>query len=447
MAEGEEIRMSMKEARRVGVIQRVLDKSLTRVKAGEILGLCTRQIRRVVKRYKEEGEKGLIHKLRGRSSSHRRKDRDKILRIYKERYHDFKPLFASEKLFEIEKIKISHETLRKWLLSSGDKYDWIRKERPHKKWRERKECFGEMVQMDGSEHDWLEERGPEMTLILDVDDATNETFGGFYEHEGVIPAFKNTYAYIKEYGIPVSIYLDKYSTYKINNKKQSIKQQLMDEEALTQFGRAMKELGIELIYAGSAEAKGRVERKNGVLQDRLVKEMRLENISTREDANKFIKTYLPKFNKKFNVPAKRGIDLHRPAPPDYILKSILCIKEERVLKKDSTVRYKNKVYLITNRISSRVDRVQIEERIDGSIWIKRGDRYLKYKEIEPRVKVSEDKLKLGKQTIKWRKYNKNSRPKKNHPWRTFKRSDYRIDITDFDNTGDEIITADLAKTA
>lgn len=441
------IRMSVKEVKRVGIIQRVVEKSITQVKAGSILGLCVRQIRRIANRYKVGGERGLVHKLRGRPSKRSRKDKDRVLDIYKEKYHDFKPLLASEKLFEIDGIKISNETLRKWLLETGEEYGWQRRKRPHKKWRERKECFGEMVQMDGSRHNWLEGRGPKMTLILNVDDATNETFGGFYGYEGVLPGFKDIYLYIKKYGIPRSIYLDRHSTYKVNNEKQTIKEQLMDEEALTQFGRAMKELGIELIYANSAEAKGRVERKNGVLQDRLVKEMRLANIDTIQEANRFLDGYWPKFNKKFNVIAKSNTDMHRIAPPDCVLKNILCIKEERILKKDSTVRYKNKVYLITSSIDRRVTKVGIEERMDGSVWIKSKGKYLKYKQVEPSVKISEDKIKEGKKTIKWRKYNKSSKPAKDHTWRTYKRSDYHIDITDFTETNSEEVSAELAKMA
>lgn len=443
MAEGVEIRMSVKEAKRIGVIQRVIENSITQVKAGGILGLSTRQVRRITKRYEEEGERGLIHKLRGKLSGRRRRDRDKILEIYQKRYHDFGPLFASEKLFEIEKIKISHETLRKWLWGTGKEHGWIRRKRPHKKWRERREHFGEMVQVDGSHHDWLEGRGPLLVLMGHTDDATGKVRARFYEYEGVKPAMGIMYRHIEKYGIPLSVYLDKHSTYK-TTRHQTIKEQLMDEEAITQYERAMKELGVEVIHANSPQAKGRIENRFGTLQDRLIKEMRLKGISTMDGANKFLEEYLPKFNTRFSVPARSGIDLHRKAPDVCILKSILCIKEERVLKKDSTVRYKGKVYLITNQIDSRVNKVTIEDRLDGSIWIKHKDWYLKYKEIEPKVKVSEDKLKLGKQTIKWRKYNKNSKPAKDHPWRTYKSSDYHIDPTEFSDIASEELLAKMA---
>jgi hypothetical protein len=447
MTEGGEIRMSVKEAKRVGVIQRVIEKSIKQTKAGEILGVSARQIRRIAERYKVFGERGLIHRLRGKTSGRLSKNKAKILKIYEKRYHDFGPLLASEKLFEIEKIKISDETLRKWLLGESKEHEWCRKKRPHRKWRERKEHFGEMIQVDGSEHDWLEGRGSEMTLMGHVDDATGEVMARFSEFEGSLPAMEVMYRHINKYGIPLSVYSDKHSTYKNNNAKQTTQEQLNDQEALTQYERALKELGIKVIHANSPQAKGRIENRFKTFQDRLIKEMRLRNICNRDDANKFLEEYLPKFNKKFSVPAKSGVDLHRPAPFDCVLKSTLCVKTERALKKDSTVRNKGKVYLITSYIGSRVSKVDLEERIDGSIWIKHKDRYLKYKEVEPSVKISEEKLKLGKKSIKWRKYNKNSRPKREHPWRTYKQTGYHIDITDFDDTRDEAITADLARMA
>lgn len=439
------IRMSVKEAKRVGIIEQVVKGVITQVKAGGIIGVTDRHIRRILARYKEEGIKGLIHRTRGRESHNRIKEKDRILKIYHDRYPDFGPTFASEKLWEINRLKVNRETLRLWLIKEQGEREWCRKERPHKKWRERKECFGEMVQMDGSHHDWLEGRGGGGKIVLMgyVDDATGKVYARFYEYEGVIPAFDSMYRYIEENGIPQSVYLDKHSTYK-TTRHQSIIEQLMDEEALTEFERAMKELGVEVIHANSPQAKGRVENRFNTFQDRLVKEMRLAGITTIDGGNKFVDKYLPKFNKRFAVSAKSEVDLHRRMPPRHILDGILCIKEERPLRKDSTIRYKKKVYLITNRISRRVNTVILEERLDGRIYIRHKGRYLDYKEIEPRVKVSEDKLKLGKQTIKWRKYNKNSRPAKDHPWRTYKSSDYHIDITDFEDIANKELLAEMA---
>ncbi len=444
MAGEGEIRMSVKEAKRGGIIEQVVKGWITQVKAGGIIGVTDRQVRRILARYKEEGIRGLIHRSRGREGHNRIKEEQKILKIYHDKYSDFGPTFASEKLWEINKIKINRETLRLWLIREQGEREWCRKERPHKKWRERKECFGEMVQMDGSHHDWLEGRGSGSNIVLMgyVDDATGEVYARFYEYEGVIPALDSMYHYIEENGVPQSVYLDKHSTYK-TTRHQSIIEQLMDEVALTEFERAMKELGVKVIHANSPQAKGRVENKFGTFQDRLVKEMRLVGVTKIEGANKFLNKYLPKFNKRFAVPAKSDIDLHRKMPLRHILDGILCIKEEKPLRKDSTIRYKKKAYLITNRISRRVNTVILEERLNGKIYIRHKDQYLDYKEIDPKVKVSEDKVKLGKQTIKWRKYNKNTRPAKYHPWRTHKPSDYHMDITDFNDIASKELLAKM----
>lgn len=448
MAEEDEIRMSTKEAKRVGIIEQVDKGEITQVKAGGIIGITDRQVRRILERYREEGIKGLIHRSRGHESHNRITGKDRILKLCNDKYPDFGPTFACEKLWELNKVRVNRETLRLWLIKEQGEHEWRRKERPHKKWRERKEYFGEMVQMDGSHHDWLEGRGDGSKIVLMgyVDDATGKVYARFYEYEGVIPAFDSMYRYIEKNGVPRSVYLDKHSTYK-TTRHQSIIEQLMDEEALTEFERGMKELGVKVIHANSAQAKGRVENRFKTFQDRLVKEMRLAGIKRIEEANRFLDKYLPKFNKRFAVPARSDTDLHGKMPSRETLDGILCIKEEKPLRNDSTIRYKKKAYLITNRISRRVNAVILEERLNGKIYIRHKDRYLNYKEIEPKVKVSEDKLKLGKTTIKWRKYNKNSRPAKDHPWRTYRNSDYQIDITDFDNTGDELITADLAKAA
>jgi len=445
MAGEGQIRMSVKEAKRVGIIEQIVKGEITQVKAGYIIGITDRQVRRVLVRYKEGGVEGLIHRSRGKEGHNRIGEKDRILKIYHDRYPDFGPTFASEKLWEINKIKVNRETLRQWLIKEEGEREWRRKARPHKKWRERKACFGEMVQMDGSHHDWLEGRGSKGKIVLMgyVDDATGKVYARFYEYEGVIPALDSMYRYMEENGVPQSVYLDKHSTYK-TTRQPSIIEQLMDEGALTEFERAMKELGVKVIHANSAPAKGRVENRFRTFQDRLVKELRLAGITTIEEANKFLNRYLPKFNKRFSVSARLEVNLHRRMPPRHIVDGILCIKEERPLRKDSTIRYKKKAYLITNRISNRVNTVILEERLNGRIYIRHKGRYLDYKEIEPKVKVSEDKLKLGKQTIKWKKYNKDSRPAKDHPWRTYKSSDYHMDLNEFNDIASEELLAKMA---
>lgn len=445
MAKGDMIVMSVKESSRVGIIQQVIKGKITQIKAGGMVGITDRQIRRLIGRVEAEGIRGLIHRSRGREKKLVAKKREKVLKMYKEKYYDFSPTFASEKLDELNGIKVDHETLRLWLIKEegSSTQQWRRKSRPHKKWRERKECFGEMVQMDGSHHDWLESRGPELVLMGYVDDATGEKFGRFYLYEGTVPAMDSFNEYIEKYGIPLSVYLDKHSTYK-TTRHQTIFEELNDKKALTQFERAMGELGVKVIHAHSAPAKGRVENMFKTFQDRLVKEMRLANIKTLEEANRFLGEFLVKYNKRFRVLAKNPANLHRKKHAEDVLEAILCTKEERSLRKDSTVRYENKVYLITDRISNRVNRINVEQRLDGTIYIKHKDRYLNYKAVEPSVKVSEDKLKLGKKTIKWRKYNKNSKPAKDHPWRMHKSSDYHMDLNEFNDIASEELLAKMA---
>jgi transposase len=408
-----------KEFRRIRVLDRVELGEIRVKEASEILGISRRQVSRLLRRYRREGWRGVVHRARGRPSHRRLKDREEILRLYKEKYGDFGPTLASEKLLEIDGIRVSRETLRKWLLDEDGEYEWRRRRRPHRKWRERKGCFGEMVQIDGSEHDWLEGRGPKMVLMGYVDDATGMVYGRFYEYEGVIPAMDSMYRYIERYGIPETIYLDRHSTYKVN-RAATIREELSGERALSQFERAMKELGVGVIHATSAPAKGRVENRFKTLQDRLIKELRLKGVSTIEGANKLLEWYLDVFNARFAKPAKKDVDLHRKCPEKSVLDGILCIKEERVLRKDSTVRYKNRIYLVTEPISCRVSRVMVEERLDGSIWIKHKDRYLKYREISI-GDISKREEKRGSIRRKKRVY----RPGKNHPWKRYNIFDSR----------------------
>jgi len=419
------VEMSKREIRRVGVIQQVLNKRLKQVAAAKILEMSDRQIRRLVKAVKDEGIIGLAHKNRGRKGSRKIKDhtRNKILEVFHKKYPDFGPTLASKKLLELDKLTVHRDTLRRWLIDEGNKYEWQRKKRLHRKWRERKECFGEMVQMDGSHHDWLEGRGPKLVLMGYVDDATGEKFGEFYLYEGTVPALGSFNGYVKKYGVPMSVYLDRHSTYK-TVRHQTIFEELNDQKALTQFERAMKELGVRVIHAHSAPAKGRVENMFKTLQDRLVKEMRLAGINTLEEANKFLEGYLAKYNKRFRVLAKNAVNLHRKKPSKHDLDAILCRKEGHLLRKDSTVHYDSRLFLVTNRITRRASKVTVEERLDGTIRIKYQDCYLNYKEVEPSIRVSREEAVYNKPKIKGRKKKKSSKPGKDHPWRKFKLKHY-----------------------
>ena len=424
MAAGKDIiSMSLEELRRVSVIKQAVDKQITQKKAAEVIGLSQRQVRRLVRKIREEGERGLIHRSRGRPGNRKIDDkcRVKILRLYEKKYWDFGPTFASEKLDEIDKVKINHETLRLWLRGRKNKHNWQRRNRPHRNWRERKHHFGEMTQMDGSHHDWLEGRGPWLVLMGYIDDATGKVFARFYDYEGVIPAMDSFRRYIKKHGIPRMLYLDKYSPYKAR-RKPTIEEQLKNEDPLTQFERAAKELGVVISHANSPQAKGRIERCFGTFQDRLVKELRLAGIKNKEEANKFLETYLPEYNRRFSVPAVKKANLHQKAPGAKELKKVLCVKTKRALRKDGVVRHNNGFYQIEDVIRRSTRSVMVEDWIDGSMHIRNNGSYLKYKEIEP---VLTTKPKAEKKTVA--RNRKPYIPPKDHPWRRFKQGTYNYE--------------------
>lgn len=384
MAGKDIIAMTQEELKRLHIIRKALDRSITQAEAAGIIGVCLRQAQRIAQAVRLEGDKGVIHKSRGHPSNRALPDKlkDRALRLYKEKYHDFGPTLGSEKLFEINKIKINDETLRLWLLKADIPYK-KRKKRPHRQWRQRKRSFGEMIQMDGSHHGWFENRGPACVLMGYIDDATGRPFARFYPYEGTLPAMDSFKRYIKKYGVPASIYLDKHPTYK-STKKQTIKEELENAEPLSQFSRAAKELGVEVIYAGSPQAKGRVERIFNTFQNRLIKEMRLKNIKSPEEGNRFLTRYLPVYSRRFAVQPANDADLHRPLRKGVNLDAVFCIKTIRALRNDFTVAHDNKLYQIEDNPNTK--RVTVEERSDGSMHISYRDTNLRFKEITARPK-------------------------------------------------------------
>ena len=407
------ITMAQHELRRLHVIRKAIDKIITQRDASEVIGLSLRQVQRMVASVRREGDKGIIHKSRGQPSNRSIPDttRRKALALFKTTYHDFGPTLASEKLFERDKIKINDETLRLWLREEGIPYK-ERKKRPHRQWRERKAHYGQMVQMDGSHHAWLEDRGPWCVFMGYIDDATGIPFGRFYTHEGTNPAMDSLKRYIIRYGIPQSIYLDNHTTYK-SPKKQSIEDELKNEIALSQFERAADELGIRVIHADSPQAKGRVERIFRTFQDRLVKDLRLEGIKTIDGANDHLRYFLPKYAKRFAVKALKTDDLHRPIPDGMDLDGILCTKTSRVLRNDFTVAHDHKLYQIIDNV--RTKKLIVEDRLNGSVIISHKNEALRFKEINVRSKKEEPKAVCE------------VKPKRiyepapaNHPWRSFR---------------------------
>jgi hypothetical protein len=405
MAGKDIIAMTQGELKRLHIIRKALDKSITQAEAAGIIGICLRQAQRIVKVVKVEGDKGVIHKSRGQLSNRALPDKikNKALKLYKEKYHDFGPTLGSEKLFEIDKIKLNDETLRLWLIGAGISYK-KRKARPHRQWRERKHSFGEMIQMDGSHHDWFEGRGPECVLMGYIDDATGRPFARFYPYEGTLPAMDSFKRYIEKYGMPVSIYLDKHPTYK-STKKQTIEDELNNTEPLSQFSRAVNELGVDVIYADSPQAKGRIERLFNTFQNRLIKEMRLKGIKSTEEGNRFLKHYLPAYAKRFAVVPANDTDLHRPVAERTDIDAVFCIKTIRVLRNDFTVAYNGKLYQIEDNVNA--EKVTVEERANGSIHISYRNTALKSKEITARPKKqpkTPEESYIPPQNHSWRRF-------------------------------------------
>lgn len=422
MDQNQLITMTKKEAKRCGIINNLRANKIDGTEAAKQLNLSVRQTKRLKAKVGMLGIKGIIHGNRSRTSHN--KINTSILKKVKEYlqkiYHDFNPLLAQEHLRDDHKIQLSKETVRQIMIS--EKLWQPRKKTAIKKhfWRERKDNYGEMEQFDGSYHNWFEGRneaavGLEQCLLLSVDDATGKITKGVFEYnEGVTPVFKFWKRYFEGKGLPNAIYLDKFSTYKVNHKNA-----VDNKELMTQFERAMNQLGVRVIHANSPQAKGRVEKMNGTLQRRLVKEMRLNKINTIEDANKFLKEiFIPKFNCQFAVIPKKETDLHRKlsAGEKNNLDKILSIQSERVINNDYTVQFKNQYFQLTKTqptIVYKKDKVTVEEHLNGEIKISVRDHYLNYSSLPTRPKKEID-VKLIALTTKlptsWK-------PPANHPWR------------------------------
>lgn len=410
------IPMSQTELSRYDIVKDLINGTINGTEAAKQIGVSIRHVKRLKSKVDRLGAAGLIHGNRGRESN--RKLNGEIIakteKHLKEKYYYCGPTLAFEKLTEKHKIKISKETVRS--IMTGLKL-WKPKPRKtskkHRVWRARKENPGEMQQFDGSYHIWFGDE--ESCLLLSVDDANGKiTHAEFDYSEGIAPVFNFWLKYFEKHGFPLSIYLDKFSTYKINHKHA-----VDNKEWMTQFQRAMKQVGVKLITAHSPQAKGRVERMFGTLQDRLVKELRLAEISTTEEANEFLKEYIPKFNAKFAVVPARRKNLHRK-PSKQIqekLLQIFSIQNTRVVMNDYTVRFQNSYYQLDEIQPATVykkDKVIIEEHLNGELKINLKDHYLNFKVLPERPRKEID-IKLPAITARkisgWK-------PPINHPWRT-----------------------------
>ena len=378
------VAMSQRERDVLKVMQVVLDGKRTQAEAARLLKRSVRQIRRIQQKLEAGGDTALVHGLRGQPSNHQHNPafRKKVLRAYQKRYADFGPTFACEKLAQ-EGLKVGVETLRRWLLAEGL---WERKRHrdPHRSRRPRRSCFGELIQMDASIHDWLEGRGEELVLITMIDDATSRQLARFYPAGTVETHMDLLGRWVRKHGRPLALYTDRHSIFESQDKGQAL------ANAETQFGRALRELDIELIRAHSPQAKGRVERSFGTAQDRWVKELRLAKACTCDQANAVLEKLVPAHNQQFAKPARQPKDAHRRLGPNHRLESILSIQTVRVVSNDYVVRLDNRFYQLLPPVhpGERGGRVVIEERLDGTMVIRFGKQSLKYRELTERPSLA-----------------------------------------------------------
>lgn len=407
--------MSQKEVDRHGIIKRVIDHELNGTEAARLLNLSVRQIRRLKSVVRNKGARGLVHGNRGKPGNRRLSDeeRERISFLLHKHYPDFKPTFACEKLSKCHNIIHDPKTIRAIQIREGL---WKPRKKKvgskHRSWRQRRSCYGEMEQFDGSYEYWFENRGPKCCLLASIDDAMGTvTKAVFGKHEGVAPVFTFWKEYLEEYGKPRSIYMDKFSTYKMNCKEAKDNPDLR-----TQFERALNELQIEPIFANSPQAKGRIERLFQTFQDRLIKEMRLAHVSTPEEGNIFLETYLPIFNKQFGVEATNPSNLHTKLNKKEFekLPSVFSRQETRIVQNDFTVAHNTHWYQLTEKqpvIVCRRDKVVVEEHLDESIHIRLRGKYLTYKVLPKRPKKTKTTpwVLTTAKTI--------TKPALDHPWR------------------------------
>lgn len=418
--------MSNRDISRYDIIKRLLGREINGTEAARLLSLSVRQTKRLKARVRKQGAQGLIHLNRGQPSHNRLPEarRALIVDLVRRRYSDFGPTFAAEKLAELHGLEHHPKTIEAIMLEAGvwEKHH-KRKQEAHRIWRQRRSALGELVQFDGSYEHWFEERGPELCLLAAIDDATGRIMRArLVEHEGVFPVFAFWEEYIRQHGKPMAIYLDKFSTYRMNQRTA-----IENHDLLTQFQRAMAELKIEAIPAHSPQAKGRVERLFGTLQDRLIKELRLASISDVESANKFLsKEFIPAFNAKFAVAPRSGHNLHRPLSVKEAkkLSAIFSRQSERVVHNDYTISFGKRWHQLLKDqpvTVCRHDKITVEERRDGTVWMRLRGKYLHYHLLPvraPKVPPAKQPWVLAATST-----GATHRPLANHPWRLRMRAD------------------------
>lgn len=408
----ETFKMSRREMGQINIFEKLKEKQMKQNQAAKILNLSTRQIKRKLKLYRLDGEMSLVNKSRGKPSNHRFSDEfwTQVITIIKDEYEDFGPSFASEKLLEKHNLIVNRESLRLKMIDE-DLWKFKKRKAPMRQMRERKDCFGEMVQLDGSDHAWFEDRAPKCCLIAFIDDATSRiVYMEFTTGETTENLMRTTRTYLETHGKPVALYSDRGGVYKVNLNNPN-------DDKLTQYGRALEELDINHIHARSPQAKGRVERLFGTLQDRLVKEMRLKGISSIAEANKYLnEEYIALHNAKFAQTPKNQTDLHSPIS-SYDLNSIFCTKDERKVNNDYTVAYKDKWLQLLPKQPTIIypkETIEVWKHLDGTITVHQGKSTLNFKEIplRPQRLIIQKRKESKKPSIPWV-------PLENHPWKKF----------------------------
>lgn len=409
-------RMSDKEIKRVQSMTQLEQRQLTQGNAAAQLGISVRQIKRLWRAYQEQGAAGLVNKSRGKPSHNQLRDEVKrqALNLILERYRDFGPTLATEKLVEMHGIKISDESVRKMMMAEGLwKHRRKRKLRVFQM-RERRACFGELVQIDGSDYDWFEGRSPRCTLLVFVDDATGKLVElQFVPHESFFGYCEAARHYFEGYGKPGAFYSDKHGIFHLNNPK------LTPGDGLTDFGRAMQELGIQIICANTPQAKGRVERANQTLQDRLTKELRLRGISTPEQANRWLPEFMQNYNRRFATAPRSELDFHTPLACSDNLDLILCRKATRTLSKNLTLQYHKTIFQIHVQCPTYAMRntvVTVFENANGEISILYKNKSLTFEVYYQQEKQAEV---VPSKSIDFElsQPKKPHKPAPDHPWR------------------------------
>lgn len=418
----EVLNMKNKEVDKLRVIRDIIDGKLRWSQGAQMLKLSERQIGRLCARIRKKGNRGILHGLRGQPSNHRL-DADlleqALAALHDPQWHDFGPTFATEQL-EALGIRLSAGTTRT-LMVRAEIWRPARRGKRHRAWRARRICLGMLTQLDGSPHKWFEDRGPECVLLIYIDDATSRIlYGEFVKVEDTLTLMRTTRIYLEKWGRPVAFYVDKDSIYKIN-RQASIDEELRDEYPMTQFTRAMSELGVDVITADSPQAKGRVERGFDTHQDRLVKELRLRGISTMEAANRYLwDDYIPKHNARYAVEPANASNVHRALLADHDLDGILSMRTERTVFNDFTVRFKNRfLQILAAEQPVRVrpkDKVFVEVRLDGSTHVRLKDCYLNFKSLPKRPERPLERRDMAAPGSTIRRYYK---PAAGHPWRRY----------------------------